>query len=282
MNAVRITAAEARLGTARLARVDDTPAAWTCPTCGTTAVIDFLTFDRLAASLQVALDGAAIDDAAAARFDRERPLKPGERALDGACERCGTRFRIMGNGGELDRDGALEYLLEDVAEEVRVSEPQPTAPGPGKIRRNVTLLTLVFIAAGVAFLIPAWHDERQRDHRASTGVKTTAEITDETLRKSGPASLDVRFTDTAGTQREATFDVPLASGWHTGDADIAIIYDPAHPSTVAAASGGLRHAWGFTAAGVALIVGGLWIGVALWRRAGTVSSPSHPPEERTP
>lgn len=109
--------AKQRLGTDRIAR--GTTVRYTCPGCQRATAISFDTFDALmCASLQNALPGASHDDPVAAAFDRVRPMRPGERGLDGVCAGCGARFRVLARGGEIDRDGAIDYTLDEVLEAI--------------------------------------------------------------------------------------------------------------------------------------------------------------------
>ena len=97
---------------------DDEHVTHRCGSCGTASKLAFSDFDyRLAASLHAATPGAAIDDTAAAAFERAAPPGPGVRALECACPACGARFRIACNGGKISRDGALEYFLLGIVEQ---------------------------------------------------------------------------------------------------------------------------------------------------------------------
>jgi hypothetical protein len=232
-----------------------------CTRCGGATRICFSTLDGcVAAALQAGLDGIDFADVAGRAFDQARPLAPGERGLDGACASCGMRFRIIATGGEQSREGALEYHLHDVLED------GGSVPSIRRVRINILILTLVFIAAGAGFLIPGIRAEQQRIVLVERGITTTARITDETRRVRGVPSVDVSFSDRDGTEHAGTFVVPLASGWHLGDPTIDVIYDPQAPSHVVAASGGLRHRWGFLSVGVGLILLGLAIGARLLAR----------------
>lgn len=116
---VRIPPLADRLDRARVTiSGDDQHVTCRCGSCGAETKLAFTDFDyRLAASLHAATPGAAIDDAAAAAFGRAAPPGPGVRALECACPGCHARFRITCNGGEISRDGALEYFLLGIAEQ---------------------------------------------------------------------------------------------------------------------------------------------------------------------
>ena len=126
---VRIPLLAERLDRARVAiSGDDEHVTHRCGSCGAVSRIAFSDFDyRLAASLHAAMPGAATDDAAAAAFERAAPLGPGLRGLECACHGCGARFRIACNGGELSRDGALEYLLYAIVEQ---ASAKPSSVNP--------------------------------------------------------------------------------------------------------------------------------------------------------
>ena len=116
---VRIPPLAERLDRARVAICgDEQHVTHRCGSCGVATKLAFTDFDyRLAASLHAAMPGAAIDDAAATAFGHAAPPGPGVRALECACPACGARFRIACNGGEISRDGALEYFLLGIIEQ---------------------------------------------------------------------------------------------------------------------------------------------------------------------
>jgi hypothetical protein len=122
---VRTPPLSERLDRARVAiSGDDGHVTHRCGSCGATTKLAFTDFDyRLAASLHAAMPGAAIDDTAAVAFERAAPPGPGIRALECACPACRARFRITCDGGEISRDGALEYFLFGIVE-------QASAPAP--------------------------------------------------------------------------------------------------------------------------------------------------------
>lgn len=124
MMEVRIPPLTERLDRARVAiSGDDQYVTHMCGLCGLATKLAFTDFDyRLAASLNAAMPGAAIEDAAAAAFEQASPLGPGVRGLECACPGCRARFRISCNGGEISRDGALEYFLLRIIEQA--SAPQ--------------------------------------------------------------------------------------------------------------------------------------------------------------
>jgi hypothetical protein len=260
-----------RLGTDLLERSDPTTARFTCATCGAARELSFATVDHLvAADLHAGLDGAPIDDDASRRFDLARPVAPGDRALELACATCGARARLVAHGGEQSREGVLEWHLIALLE-LAPSRPDP-APAPAPTSRRLTpaaiVLVLAIVALGAVFGVAAWNAERQRRDLVERGVRTRATIIDETTRWRGPGSVDVRWTDEAGELRSGSFEVPMLSGWHAGDEQIDIVYDPRTPDRVVAARGGLRPPWAFTVAAVVLVLGGLLLGQRLSRVAG--------------
>lgn len=268
-SSVRVHSALDRLGRDRLERAGADTVAFVCRDCGNDFTLSFTTLDHyVAASLQAGIDGVDFADTAGVAFDAARPLKPGERGLDGACSSCGARFRLIATGGEQSREGALEYHLHDVLDcsAQNVERASTSSPSVARVRINIVILSLVIIGAGVGFLVPGVRDEQRRAVLVDRGVATTARITDETRQYKSSPSVDVAFTDERGVEHRGTFVMPLASGWHLGDTTIKVIYDPKTPSHVVAASGGLRHAWGFLLAGSGLVVLGVFVCIRLLRR----------------
>mgnify|MGYP006275845021 CR=1 FL=1 len=272
----RVHSAKERLGKDSLVRAGQDSVTFICASCQSPARLSFITLDGyVAAALQAGMDGIDFADAAGRAFDQARPLLPGDRALDGACATCQARFRIIATGGEQSREGALEYHLHDIVEMEAVHPSDQTnvavpVRSLTRVRINIVVLSLVIVAAGIAFLIPGLRDEQQRSVLIDRGVTTTARVTDETRQYRSSPSVDVAFTDARGVEHTGTFVVPLVSGWHLGDTTIKVVYDPQSPSHVVAASGGLRHAWGFLLAGAGLIVLGVWVGVRLLSRTRRV------------
>lgn len=253
-----------RVGRSRLARLGNQDACFVCGNCAATTEVSFSTYDyHMAAALQAGVDGVDINDEAGRAFDDARPLLPGERGLDHACEGCRLRFRIVATGGEQDRDGGLEYLLHAVVEMPSAISSQ--APDRRTMPIAAWILVLVVVAVGGAFLMAAVQAEERRRNLDARGVRVSATVVGETLRRRAPASIDVAFQDQKGKMREASFEVPLASGWKSGDKTIAIIYDPNSPELAVAASGGLRRPWAFAGVGVALIIIGPLLAFQLWR-----------------